>query len=166
MAVVHAAAPSPWLTILSWLPCASITHAPSLPACRGGQPERGHQAAAAVPGAGCRRLCDSHPSAGERAVALPGAGCRGCACCRQGTRGKSEQAHVTPAASPPASGMASLLTSACSCPPTQLHPTPTPPNPVLSQMQVSLTTSDWDECSAWLTALKRLIKARHQMLGQ
>ncbi|EFN56942.1 hypothetical protein CHLNCDRAFT_143487 [Chlorella variabilis] len=29
---------------------------------------------------------------------------------------------------------------------------------------VSLTTSDWDECSAWLTALKRLIKAR-QMMG-
>lgn len=31
-------------------------------------------------------------------------------------------------------------------------------------VQVSLTTSDWDECSSWLTALKRLIKAR-QMLG-
>ena len=31
-------------------------------------------------------------------------------------------------------------------------------------LQVSLTTSDWDECSSWLTALKRLIKAR-QMLG-
>jgi hypothetical protein len=25
---------------------------------------------------------------------------------------------------------------------------------------VALTTSDWDECSTWLTALKRLIKAR------
>ncbi|DBB04321.1 TPA: hypothetical protein ACH3X1_012813 [Trebouxia sp. C0004] len=33
-----------------------------------------------------------------------------------------------------------------------------------SSVQVSLTTSDWDECSSWLTALKRLIKAR-QMLG-
>ncbi|KAL4435628.1 hypothetical protein ABPG77_002591 [Micractinium sp. CCAP 211/92] len=32
-----------------------------------------------------------------------------------------------------------------------------------THLQVSLTTSDWDECSAWLTALKRLIKARHQM---
>ena len=31
-------------------------------------------------------------------------------------------------------------------------------------LQVGLTTNDWDECSAWLTALKRLIKAR-QMLG-
>ena len=30
--------------------------------------------------------------------------------------------------------------------------------------QVALTTSDWDEASAWLTALKRLIKTR-QMLG-
>jgi protein transport protein SEC31 len=28
---------------------------------------------------------------------------------------------------------------------------------------VSLTASDWDECSVWLTALKRLLKAR-QML--
>ena len=32
-----------------------------------------------------------------------------------------------------------------------------------AQMQVSLTTNDWDECAAWLTALKRLIKARHTM---
>lgn len=31
-------------------------------------------------------------------------------------------------------------------------------------VQASLTTSNWDECSSWLTALKRLIKAR-QMLG-
>jgi len=31
-------------------------------------------------------------------------------------------------------------------------------------MQVQLTTSDWDEGSAWLTALKRLIKVR-QMGG-
>lgn len=38
------------------------------------------------------------------------------------------------------------------------HSCPRPPP------QVSLTTSDWDECSAWLTALKRLIKAR-QMCG-
>lgn len=30
-------------------------------------------------------------------------------------------------------------------------------------VQVSLTTNDWDECAAWLTALKRLIKARHTM---
>lgn len=30
-------------------------------------------------------------------------------------------------------------------------------------MQVSLTTSDWDECAAWLTALKRLIKGRQTM---
>lgn len=27
-----------------------------------------------------------------------------------------------------------------------------------SHIQVGMTTSDWDECSAWLTALKRLIK--------
>lgn len=33
-----------------------------------------------------------------------------------------------------------------------------------THVQVGLTTNDWDECSAWLTALKRLIKAR-QMLG-
>ena len=33
-----------------------------------------------------------------------------------------------------------------------------------THVQVSLTTNDWDECAAWLTALKRLIKAR-QMLG-
>ena len=33
-----------------------------------------------------------------------------------------------------------------------------------THVQVSLTTSDWDEASAWLTALKRLIKTR-QMLG-
>ena len=26
-------------------------------------------------------------------------------------------------------------------------------------LQVSLTTENWDECAAWLTALKRLIKA-------
>jgi len=31
-------------------------------------------------------------------------------------------------------------------------------------VQVMLTTSDWDECSSWLTALKRLIKVR-QMGG-
>lgn len=30
----------------------------------------------------------------------------------------------------------------------------------LNVAQVSLTTTDWDECSNWLTALKRLIKAR------
>ena len=35
--------------------------------------------------------------------------------------------------------------------------------PCILLLQVSLTTSDWDECSHWLTALKRLIKARHQM---
>jgi protein transport protein SEC31 len=29
---------------------------------------------------------------------------------------------------------------------------------------VELTTSDWDECGTWLTALKRLIKVR-QMAG-
>lgn len=34
-----------------------------------------------------------------------------------------------------------------------------------THLQVSLTTSDWDECSPWLTALKRLIKARHQLMG-
>ena len=28
-----------------------------------------------------------------------------------------------------------------------------------SQLQVSLTTTDWDECGAWLTALKRLLKS-------
>jgi len=33
-----------------------------------------------------------------------------------------------------------------------------------THVQVGLTTNDWDECSAWLTALKRLIKTR-QMLG-
>ncbi|KAK3253493.1 hypothetical protein CYMTET_37261 [Cymbomonas tetramitiformis] len=32
-----------------------------------------------------------------------------------------------------------------------------------SQLQVGLTTSDWDECSQWLTALKRLIKTRQGM---
>ncbi|PRW34057.1 transport SEC31-like protein B isoform A [Chlorella sorokiniana] len=32
-----------------------------------------------------------------------------------------------------------------------------------THLQVSLTTSDWDECAAWLTALKRLIKARQTM---
>jgi len=26
--------------------------------------------------------------------------------------------------------------------------------------QVQLTTTDWDECQGWLTALKRLLKAR------
>jgi protein transport protein SEC31 len=31
-------------------------------------------------------------------------------------------------------------------------------------LQVELTASDWDECGAWLTALKRLIKIR-QTLG-
>jgi protein transport protein SEC31 len=35
---------------------------------------------------------------------------------------------------------------------------PSPPR------QVELTTSDWDECGTWLTALKRLIKVR-QMAG-
>jgi len=29
-----------------------------------------------------------------------------------------------------------------------------------AQRQVELTTSDWDEAGAWLTALKRLVKAR------
>ena len=33
-----------------------------------------------------------------------------------------------------------------------------------THIQVGLTTSDWDECSHWLTALKRLVKTR-QMLG-
>lgn len=28
-----------------------------------------------------------------------------------------------------------------------------------SAIQVALTTSDWDECGPWLTALKRLLKA-------
>ena len=32
-----------------------------------------------------------------------------------------------------------------------------------THVQVSLTTSDWDECSGWLTALKRLIKTRQTM---
>lgn len=31
------------------------------------------------------------------------------------------------------------------------------------QIQVNLTASHWDECSAWLTACKRLCKARSQM---
>lgn len=31
-------------------------------------------------------------------------------------------------------------------------------------LQIELTASDWDECSVWLTALKRLIKIR-QALG-
>jgi len=35
---------------------------------------------------------------------------------------------------------------------------------IAGHVQVQLTTSDWDECSAWLTALKRLIKVR-QMGG-
>eukprot|EP00245_Coleochaete_scutata_P005204 TRINITY_DN18571_c0_g2_i1.p1 TRINITY_DN18571_c0_g2~~TRINITY_DN18571_c0_g2_i1.p1 ORF type:complete len:1125 (-),score=228.11 TRINITY_DN18571_c0_g2_i1:535-3909(-) len=30
-------------------------------------------------------------------------------------------------------------------------------------VQVGLTTSDWDECSAWVTALRRMIKARQTM---
>ncbi|KAL3156357.1 hypothetical protein ABBQ38_000672 [Trebouxia sp. C0009 RCD-2024] len=38
-----------------------------------------------------------------------------------------------------------------------------------SIIQVSLTTSDWDECSTWLSALKRLIKvnrsARDRAVG-
>ena len=29
-----------------------------------------------------------------------------------------------------------------------------------AHVQVMLTTSDWDECSSWLTALKRLVKLR------
>lgn len=33
-----------------------------------------------------------------------------------------------------------------------------------THLQVQLTTGDWGECSGWLTALKRLIKAR-QMMG-
>lgn len=33
-----------------------------------------------------------------------------------------------------------------------------------SHIQINLTTSDWSECSAWLTALKRLVKSR-QALG-
>ena len=33
-----------------------------------------------------------------------------------------------------------------------------------TQVQVALTTSDWDEGSSWLTALKRLLKMR-QTLG-
>ena len=32
--------------------------------------------------------------------------------------------------------------------------------PGASHVQVELTTSDWDECGTWLTALKRLIKLR------
>ncbi|XP_024379159.1 protein transport protein SEC31 homolog B isoform X2 [Physcomitrium patens] len=31
------------------------------------------------------------------------------------------------------------------------------------QIQVALTTSDWDECGVWLTALKRMIKLRQSM---
>lgn len=45
--------------------------------------------------------------------------------------------------------------------PTSTH---VPEQYVMLCVQISLTTSDWDECSTWLTALKRLIKAR-QMLG-
>ncbi len=33
-----------------------------------------------------------------------------------------------------------------------------------NHLQVELTASDWDEAGAWLTALKRLLKAR-QMMG-
>jgi len=32
-----------------------------------------------------------------------------------------------------------------------------------TSVQVALTTSDWDECSQWLTALKRLIKTRQTL---
>ena len=32
-----------------------------------------------------------------------------------------------------------------------------------AQLQVQLTSSDWDECSAWLPALKRLIKTRQAL---
>jgi protein transport protein SEC31 len=31
------------------------------------------------------------------------------------------------------------------------------------QIQVALTTSDWDECSFWLAALKRMIKTRQSL---
>jgi protein transport protein SEC31 len=30
----------------------------------------------------------------------------------------------------------------------------------VGHIQVQMTTSDWDECAAWLTALKRLVKLR------
>lgn len=39
-----------------------------------------------------------------------------------------------------------------------------PPTLQTAPPQVELTTSDWDECGTWLTALKRLIKVR-QMAG-
>jgi len=32
--------------------------------------------------------------------------------------------------------------------------------PTVGHVQVQMTTSDWDECAAWLTALKRLVKLR------
>eukprot|EP00775_Hariotina_reticulata_P008692 gene8692-8873_t len=35
--------------------------------------------------------------------------------------------------------------------------------PAAQHIQVELTASDWDECGAWLTALKRLIKIRQTM---
>jgi protein transport protein SEC31 len=35
--------------------------------------------------------------------------------------------------------------------------------PLHCALQVELTASDWDECGAWLTALKRLIKIRQSM---
>lgn len=35
--------------------------------------------------------------------------------------------------------------------------------PGTQQIQVNLTASHWDECSAWLTACKRLVKARMQL---
>lgn len=37
--------------------------------------------------------------------------------------------------------------------------------PGAAHIQVQLTTSDWDECSSWLTALKRLIKIRQMSHG-
>eukprot|EP00878_Enallax_costatus_P022761 GHUV01024169.1.p2 GENE.GHUV01024169.1~~GHUV01024169.1.p2 ORF type:complete len:134 (+),score=59.66 GHUV01024169.1:55-402(+) len=35
--------------------------------------------------------------------------------------------------------------------------------PAAQHIQIELTASDWDECSVWLTALKRLIKIRQAM---
>ncbi len=29
-----------------------------------------------------------------------------------------------------------------------------------------MTTTDWEECGLWLSAIKRLIKMRQQMAGQ
>ena len=44
--------------------------------------------------------------------------------------------------------------------PTSLPSDPLPSEPLPPQVQ--MTTTDWDECGFWLSAVKRLIKMRQQ----